>query len=170
MARPVPRRPVRNDVGKLRRKPRGRAGRHKRLSVSAEFRIHEVFVCDQIVHDSITKKFTIHGLFDRINSEKFPAVHPSFGVFFRYGGNVGDHSVILILQGPDGKSIGTDTELTATIPKENPDAVANYAYVALGVPLMSEGKYSIFLKDKSGRVIGSTHFTAARKSVGDKPS
>ena len=109
-----------------------------------------LLVCDAVAHDP-NGKTTLYGIFDRIWSSTFPAVHPMFAIYWRCvvpgPGRVG----VSILK-PD-ESILTDLEPVETS-NEQPHSMQG-TYTLGGFEFPAEGEYALVLKHNGRELLRS---------------
>jgi hypothetical protein len=67
-------------------------------------RIKASLICDEAIKDA-NGKVSLIGLFENINSSRFPAQHPRFAVFNRWGGGLGKFTLQIRLLDPNKKKV-----------------------------------------------------------------
>jgi hypothetical protein len=113
--------------------------------------VQAFLLCDSVVQDAHTGKTIVHGIFDRLSSKTFPAVHPSCAIFFRIRcDNQGDHSVIINVVAPSNMR-----QQMPTLPvRVGPTNVAQGTIHIQGLPLPVEGRYEFELLFDGQRLAG----------------
>jgi len=105
--------------------------------------LQALLICDQVIQDSQSSKKTLVGIFDKIFSKQFPALHPRFAVFTRFRCEPGKRvSTGYRITGPSG--------LNAEIGRPNDLDVGASGYVEIvsvfeGFPIPAPGEYSFTL-------------------------
>ena len=117
-----------------------------------------IVVCDNVIIDERSKKKTLVGLFDSINSRAFPANHPALSIFVRVIDAEGLYSFRF-----DYVNVEDDTLINrAVIPDVTiPDRLIAHDLVmevpGIGIPKPGEYEFRIFANE---RYIGRTKFRA----------
>jgi Family of unknown function (DUF6941) len=111
--------------------------------------VQAFLLCDSVVQDAQTGKSFVHGIFDRIWTRSFPAVHQSCAAFFRIRfDDQGNHNVSLNLIAPSGLRQPTPS-IPVTMGSTN---VAQGTINIQGLPLPVEGRYEFELLVDQQRV------------------
>jgi hypothetical protein len=62
-------------------------------------------VCDAIIEDKTTGKKTLVGLFDRVQTARFPCVHPEMAVFVSITGGRGEYPCEIVCKHVDDETV-----------------------------------------------------------------
>jgi hypothetical protein len=111
--------------------------------------VQAFLLCDSVVQDSQTGKTFVQGIFDRVSTRSFPAVHQACSAFYRirFDGQ-GDHSISLTLIAPSGLR-----QPMPSIPLAmGPTNIAQGTINIQGLPFMEEGRYEFELNVDAQRV------------------
>lgn len=96
-------------------------------------------VCDSIIEDRSTGKKTLVGIFNRVNSKKFPCTHPALSVFVSLTGGRGRHQAeLLCVKSAQDKPI---LQLKGPIEFESPNAVVELGFNIRGLTFAEPGLY-----------------------------
>lgn len=110
-----------------------------------------LLTCDSVAHDPSTGKITLYGVFDRVSSLTFPAMHPLLAIYWkclvRGPGRVG----VSILR-PDGSTLA-DLEPVEHA-KEGEHSLQG-TYTIGGLELPAEGRYVLSLRYNNKEVLTS---------------
>lgn len=99
-----------------------------------------VIICDQVITDMVTKKNTLVGVFENINSVKFPAQHPRLAIFCELTGGRGKMPItvrLIDVQNSDTVLGQFEIEESFTDPRE----VRNIRFDIGGLVFPNEGEY-----------------------------
>lgn len=119
-----------------------------------------ILICDSVIVDERSKKKTLVGIFDNINSREFPAVHTSLAVFARLIDAEGEYSFrIDYVQVKEDKLLVRAEIPGVTIPDRL--KIHDLVIEPPGIQLPEPGEYEfrLFAND---RYLGRTKFTATK--------
>lgn len=119
-------------------------------------RVTTALVCDQVLRDAMTRKWTLIGVFDRVAVERFPSPPTGLGVYFRLEGLAGPHSwQIALVFG--GASVMTSSPMQ--IKPEGTQQLAGY----LGLQTFpGPGRYAVDLLI-DGKKVASAGFVVEQR-------
>lgn len=103
-----------------------------------------VLICDQIITDRLTGKQSLIGMFSRIHSIVFPALHPQLAVFVALtDGHGRTELTIRIVDGNESRP--PLVEGKGAVHFQNPRAIANLALQFNGLRFPEPGDYRVQL-------------------------
>jgi hypothetical protein len=103
-----------------------------------------LLICDQIISDRMTGKQSLIGMFSRIHSRRFPAIHPQLCVFVAL--TEGHGKTDLTIRLVDGnESRPPLVEGRGSVDFKDPRAVANLALQFHGLRFPTPGEYRVQL-------------------------
>ena len=134
--------------------------------LSAKPELVAILVCDEIIRDQITHKFTLVGLFNQVAATSFPYKHPRLHVFVSLTSGHGGAPATLRLVPHDTEQ--PLVELHGRINFPDPLAVVDMHFAIANVAFPKPGPYSFdFYCDDV--LIGSRRFNVvARKPPSDR--
>ena len=102
--------------------------------------VQSMEICDVIIHDQLTNKRSLIGIFHNINAHKFPCLHPQLCVYIALSDGRGEYEGLLRL-----KHLGNDetiAEMAGKFVCPNPLAVVELNFELRPLPLPHSGKYA----------------------------
>lgn len=127
-------------------------------------------ICDQVIRDSCSGKWTSVGIFDRIFcAGPFPAIQHQIGIYFRITDAVGEYSLVLDVGRltPNGYETSTKTDgLTMRI--KDRTIQADFGINLQGVAFPEPGRYQLRLL-ANGDLIGDWALHVALKKAPAAP-
>ncbi len=109
--------------------------------------VEGIILCDQIIQDRQSGKYTLVGVFDRIHAPQAPSIHPQISVFFNVVGE--PHGVVpayLRFSGPGGDFFDSPKNEILLGETGRAGQVVNIRGVVL--PEYGGYKFAVFLHDK----------------------
>ncbi|MBU0716889.1 MAG: hypothetical protein KJ749_01465 [Planctomycetes bacterium] len=103
-----------------------------------------LLVCDMIIEDKLTGKKTLVGLFDRIQTGRFPCVHPAMTVFVSLTGGRGKYPCEVICRHQDNETIAFSAKGQVVLP--DPRTVVDLVFRLNGVRFPKPGFYWLHFK------------------------
>jgi hypothetical protein len=103
-------------------------------------KVDYIILCDSVSSSPEGKK-TLYGLFDSINSKKFPCIHPSFFLLIRLINGMGIHRTEVQILDPHDKIIFKTDPLEIKL--DNPLAGADFVIQLQGFAFPVQGTYRI---------------------------
>ena len=103
-----------------------------------------LLVCDTIIEDKLTGKKTLIGLFDRIQSGRFPCVHPAMTVFVSLTGSRGNYPCEVICRHQDNETVSFSAKGQVSLP--DPLTVVDLVFRLNGVRFPKPGTYWLHFK------------------------
>lgn len=100
-----------------------------------------IILCDSVSNSPDGKK-TLYGLFDTINSKRFPCVHSNFFILIRFINGMGKHKLQVQILDPNDKPV-FKTSKTIEIKLDNPLAGADLVMQFQGFVFKIPGSYRI---------------------------
>lgn len=125
--------------------------------------LEALLLCDAAVRDPRTGKWTLHGVFDAIWANAFPAVHQSLDVYFRIRSGA-PTALRLACRAPSGEH----AVLASLSARPAPRGVVEGAVRVQRLPLAGPGDYRLEL-DVAGRTLGAATLTAALARPAGEP-
>lgn len=125
----------------------------------AEAQGRALILSDAVARDPGTGKVTLYGVFDRIWSNEFPAVHPLFAIFWRCAVPGPGRAGAMILK-PDGSTL-TELEPVETNKDTLHELEGTYTLGNIEFPV--EGTYSVVLT-YNGKEVLRTPLLLIRKN------
>jgi len=113
-------------------------------------KVNYFHVCELAFIADDNKTLSIIRIFQFIDSQGFPTVHPRFSIAFNVSGDPGEHSYELKILTPD--RVSSIAELKNSFEIQRDDAPVNLINHFIGLMFPSEGKYLIQL-EIDGKVI-----------------
>ena len=107
-----------------------------------KIKINFLHICENAFF-SQDKKLNIIGIFDQINVEGLPALHPKFSIAINVSGTVYDKKKVLEIISPSNKAI-ISPEMESEKLENKPKA--NMVINIVGLQFDEEGNYKIILK------------------------
>jgi len=106
-----------------------------------------LLVCDTTIQDSKTGKRTLVGLFHRLQSSRFPCVHPQMAVFVALTSGRGTYPCEVICKHADGKTVAFS--IKGEVKLRDPSQVVEFAVQLAPVRFPLPGTYWLhFLADE----------------------
>lgn len=96
-------------------------------------------LCDEIGRVEGSSKLIIIGVFEQLEVEELPAVHPKLWVFARFTGGVGTFACRNQIVDPEGRVIFETEDIPFTL--EVPEQSHNVSGQLMGLPIESEGTH-----------------------------
>lgn len=118
--------------------------------------VNALLLCDQVIVDKFTGKKTLVGIFENINSKKFPIQHPSISVYANLTDAKGTYKIKVTI---DDLSTGNEVgeaiipEITLNDRLQTNEIIMNLQ----GLRFEHEGKYALNL-NVNGELIASKTF------------
>ncbi len=98
-----------------------------------------LIICDMIIHDKLTNKRTLVGLFDRLQTNALPCVHPALGIFVSLTSGHGKYDCEILCRHHAANE--TAFSVKGQVSLQNPMQVAELAFNVHGVSFRHEGEY-----------------------------
>ena len=106
-----------------------------------------LLICDSIIEDKLTGKKTLVGLFDRIQANKYPCMHPAMTVFVSLTGGRGHYECEVICRHQDNETVAFSAKGSVTL--RDPRKVVDLVFRLNGVRFPKPGIYWLhFLADE----------------------
>ncbi len=77
--------------------------------------VKAVLICDYVIHEALTNKKSLIGIFEQIHLPKFPCGYPRIAVYVNMTDAHGKYVLELRLIGEDGQQVGTGKTPEVTI-------------------------------------------------------
>ncbi len=103
--------------------------------------VKAILTCDYIIHEHLTNKKSLIGIFEDIHLLQFPATHPRIGVYVNLTDAHGKYVLEVRLITPDGQHIGPIK--TPEVEIDSPLRTCEFALQAQNVPFQKPGKYEV---------------------------
>lgn len=117
-----------------------------------------LLACDAVARDP-AGKVTLYGIFDRIYSPKFPAIHSLFAIYWRCVAPGPGRIGVSVLR-PDGASLKDLDTIETT--EERPHSVQG-TYTLGGVEFPVDGEYTLTLKYNGQEILRSSLILSGEK-------
>lgn len=98
-----------------------------------------LLVCDSVIEDKHTSKKSLIGLFDRIQAQRLPCVHPAMCVFVSVTGGRGEYPCEILCRHQDGKNLAFAAKGQVVL--RDPRQVVDMVFRLNGVRFPVEGLY-----------------------------
>lgn len=117
--------------------------------------LQALLICDQILHDQQTGKFSAIGIFTKIHLPTFPWRHPMLGVYASFSDAHGEYAVELQLADQSTQQvIGTARGPKLTVPHRL--AVVDFSFTIANLSFPHAGQYEFRLLANSELLGGKT--------------
>ncbi len=103
--------------------------------------VKAILTCDQIIHEHLTNKKSLIGVFEDIHLLRFPSTHPRIGVYVNLTGAHGKYTLEVRLITPDGQQIGPIK--TPEVEIDSPLRTCEFALQAHNIPFQQPGTYEV---------------------------
>jgi hypothetical protein len=103
-----------------------------------------LLLCDTIIEDKVTGKKTLVGLFDRIQSGRFPCVHPTMTIFVSITGGRGSYPCEVVCRHQDNDTVSFSAKGQVSLP--DPRTVVDLVFRMNGVRFAKPGAYWLHFK------------------------
>ena len=94
--------------------------------------VKAILTCDYIIHEHLTNKKSLIGIFEDIHLLRFPSTHPRIGVYVNLTGAHGKYTLEVRLITPDGQEIGPIR--TPEVEIDSPLRTCEFALQAHNIP------------------------------------
>lgn len=124
--------------------------------------LNAMLVCDQAIREEGSAKVSLIGIFENVNAESFPVLHPSFAVYVKLVDAIGEYRIsLLLLHLRTGKELGSGG---ATVDIPDRMQVAEFVFPLRNVIFPEAGVYEfrLFANDK---YLGSKTFRVLSRSA-----
>jgi len=98
-----------------------------------------LLICDSVLEDKHTGKKSLVGLFDRIQTQSLPCVHPGMAVFVSITGGRGEYPCEIICRHQDGNALAFEAKGQVTL--RDPRQVVDLVFRLNGVRFPEIGLY-----------------------------
>ena len=98
-----------------------------------------LLICDSVIEDKHTGKKSLVGLFDRIQTQNLPCLHPAMAVFVSITGGRGEYPCDITCRHQDGNTLAFEAKGQVTL--RDPRQVVDLVFRLNGVRFPTVGLY-----------------------------
>jgi len=124
--------------------------------------VKAILTCDQIIHEHLTNKKSLIGIFEDIHLLQFPATHPRIGVYVNLTGAHGKYCLEVRLITPDGQQIGPIK--TPEVEIDSPLRTCEFALQAQNIPFQQPGTYEVQIL-ANGEFLATKSFNVKKAEI-----
>ena len=128
--------------------------------------VKAILICDQIIHEHVTNKKSLIGIFEDIHLLQFPANYPRIGVYVNLTDAHGKYVLEVRLISPDGKEIGPVK--TPEVEIDSPLRTCEFALQAQNIPFREPGQYEVQIF-ANGEFLASKTFKVKKAEIRHTP-